>query len=240
MDDKKYWKERHSKTSNLKASGIKSIGVKSNEYIYKILAEQYLDLLHELDLRGVRTMLDCGFGDGYFLRFYKENFPEIEIFGVDISKDAKKKINFIKSGNLYVSDLAKFESERRYDIVHCFDVLYHILKDDDYVNSLANMASLSNKYVILHERFLNRTPFVTSKHVRLRRSEFTNQILNANGFFLTHEAPTHFIASRLLTYRLNKIMPRLLYKIDRHIAKRFRSSTRGILASHYIRVYSKH
>lgn len=239
VDDKEYWKNRHAQTPNLKASGVKSVGVKSNEYIYKILAEQYINLLHSIDLRGVKTVLDCGFGDGYFLRFYTEYFPKFEIFGVDISPDAKKKIDFINNRNLYVSDLAKFKSNRRFDIVHSFDVLYHVLQDEDYVNSLSNMATLSKRYVILHERFLKRPPLVSSNHVRLRSTEFTNQILNAHGFFVIKEIPTHFVASRLLTYKLNKIMPRVLYKIDRYIADSFHPSSQDFLASHYIRVYSK-
>ncbi len=239
FDDKQYWKNRHAQQHNLRASGQKSVSLKSNEYIYTILADQYLKLLNSLDLSDVKSVLDGGFGDGYFLKFYQQHFPELKIFGVDISKDAKLKIDFIPKSRLYTSDLAEFSMDRKFDIVHSFDVLYHILNTEDYVSSLSNLASLSKKYVILHERFLKRTPLVSSKHVRLRSADFTNQILNSRGFFLTKEIPTHFFAVRLLTYKLNKLIPGALYKIDSRIAENLNSSMQGFLASHRIRAYSK-
>ncbi len=239
VDDKQYWKDRHAQQPDLKASGLKSVGLKANKYIYKILADQYLKLLNSLDLSGVKSVLDGGFGDGYFLKFYQNHFPHLEVYGVDISKDAKAKIDFLPKNRLYTSDLASFSPRRSFDIIHSFDVMYHILDTEDYAKALGNLATLSNKYVILHERFLKRAPFVSSKHVRLRRSEFTNQILNSKGFFLTAEIPTHFLAVRLLTYKFNKLIPRFLYKIDKYISENTHSSTQEFLASHYIRVYSK-
>ena len=239
VDDKQYWKTRHAQQANLKASGLKSVSLKANHYIYKILEDQYLKLLNSLDLSGVKSVLDCGFGNGYFIKFYRKHFPHLEIFGVDISKDAKDKIDFLPKNRLYTDDLATFSPKRKFDIVHSFDVMYHILDTDDYVKALSNIATLSNKYVILHERFLGRAPLVSSRHVRLRRAEFTDQILNSKGFFLQSEVPTHFIAVRLLTYKLNKLIPGLLYKIDRYISERAHPSTQETLASHYIRVYSR-
>ncbi|HET7529303.1 MAG TPA: class I SAM-dependent methyltransferase [Candidatus Saccharimonadales bacterium] len=239
VDDKEYWKERHAKTANLKASGVKSVGVKSNEYIYRILADQYLKLLRSLDLKDVKTVLDCGFGDGYFLRFYQSYFPQFNIFGVDISADAKNKIDFVAKSKLYTSDLTKFNSKKKFDIVHSFDVMYHILKSEDYVKTLNNMANLSNKYIILHERFLTRAPLVSSKHVRMRRSEFTNQVLNSKGFYLHEEIPTHFLAMRMFTYKFNKVMPHSLYRLDKFIADNIHPSAQEFLASHHIRVYAR-
>ena len=239
IDDKEYWRNRHAKTSNLRASGQQSVGVRSNEYIYRILADQYLKLLNNLNMKGVNTVLDCGFGDGYFLRFYQTHFPHLKVFGVDISEDAKKKIDFLAKEQLFTSDLTEFTPKKRFDIVHSFDVMYHILQSDDYVKTLQNLASLANRYIILHERFLKRAPLVSSKHVRMRRSEFTNQVLNSKGFYLMHEIPTHFLAVRLLTYKLNKLMPASLYKIDRFIAENAHPSAQEFLASHHIRVYSK-
>ncbi len=239
VDDKQYWKDRHAQQPDLKASGLKSVSLRANKYIYKILEDQYLKLLQSLDLSEVESVLDCGFGDGHFLKFYQEHFPQLKIFGVDISEDAKKKINFMSKDRLYTSDIAVFSPKRRFDIVHSFDVMYHILETNDYVKALSNLATLSNKYVILHERFLRKAPLINSKHVRMRRSEFTSQILNAKGFFLKTEIPTHFFAARLITYKLNKIIPVTLYKIDRYISEKAHPSTQEFLASHFIRIYVK-
>lgn len=239
VDDKEYWKNRHSKTSDLKASGVKSVGIKSNQYIYKMLEEQYDKLLVEIGISNLRSVLDCGFGDGYFLKFYASKYPHLKIHGVDISKSAKDKIDFIDKQQLHVSDLVSFSPKDKFDIVHCFDVMYHILNTDDHTQVLKNLASWSNRYVILHERFLEKAPVIASKHVRLRRSEFTNQVLNSQGFFLSREIPSHFFAMKLLTYKLNKIAPSTLYKLDSFIARSLHPSAQESLASHFIRVYEK-
>ena len=238
FDDKNYWKARHVGSANLKASGIKSIKVKSNEYVYKMLADQYLKLLHGMEISGVKSVIDCGFGDGYFLDFFEKNFPDLDVHGVDISPAAKDKVKFKKKDNLYIGDLTKFQSDKKFDIVHCFDVLYHVLSDDDYEKSLTNIAKLSQKYVILHERFFDKAPAISAKHVRMRRSDYTNQILNSHGFYLIKEIPSHFFAMRFLTYRLNNLTPGLLYKVDKYIADKIHPSTQESFASHHIRIYA--
>lgn len=219
FNDKDYWKQRHAKSPDLKASGIKSVSVKSNEYIYKMLEEQYAKLLDEVGIDKLASVLDCGFGDGYFLKFYTDKYPHLKVHGVDISQAARDKIDFIDRKQLFVSDLVGFKPESKFDIVHCFDVMYHILKTDDHTQVLKNLAAWSNKYVILHERFLEKTPMISSAHVRMRRSEFTNQVLNSQGFFLSREIPSHFFAMKLLTYKLNKYAPGAFYKIDSFIAR---------------------
>lgn len=239
IDDKAYWKNRHARVKSIKASGLKSVGVKANGFIYKILTEQYEKLLKNLDLKDVKTILDCGFGDGHFLKFFKNNFPDKKITGVDISQDAKDKIDFIPKNQLHVSDLADLKLDRKFDLVHSFDVLYHILGEADYRSALQNIADHSNNYVILHERFVKKTPRFSSAHVRFRRREYTNQVLNSKGFFLHSEIPTHFLGVRFFTYHLNKIIPGLLYKIDKFIAEKFPDHLQELLGTHTIRVYKK-
>lgn len=239
IDDKAYWKNRHASVNTIKASGLKSVGVKANSYIYQILTEQYAKLLSTLDISNVKTILDCGFGDGHFLRFFTENFPNKVVTGVDISDAAKDKIDFVPKNRLHVSDLASLKLDKKFDLVHCFDVLYHILGESDYRSALENIANHSKEYVILHEKFVNKSPRFSSAHVRFRRREYTNQILNSKGFYLFTEIPTHFIGVRFFTYKLNKIIPGVLYKIDKFIADNFPDHLQEVLGTHSIRVYKK-
>lgn len=239
LNDKQYWKDRHTSVDDLKASGLQSVGLGANRLIYKILEDQYQKLLNLIELKSVKTILDCGFGDGYFLDFFVKNFPDKEISGIDISPAAKKKIKSVSQSRLYVGDLADFNLKKKFNIVHCFDVLYHILDDADYARALGNLSSHSDKFVILHERFLIKEPLIQSKHVRLRRREVTDQILNSNGFYLTREIPTHFVAVRTLTFRLNRLFAKQLYGIDKYIAGKLSDNVQERLASHFIRVYRK-
>ena len=156
FDDKNYWKNRHARVNNLKASGLKSVSVKANHFIYRILTEQYAKLLANLDLEDVKTILDCGFGDGHFLKFFSENYPNKKLTGVDISPAAKEKIDVVPQKQLHISDLASLKLDKKFDLVHCFDVLYHILDEADYRTALQNLADHSDKYVILHEKFVHK------------------------------------------------------------------------------------
>ena len=240
FDDKSYWKKRHANTDNLQASGLKSVNLKTNHLIYKMLADQYLALLKGLDIDTVKTILDCGYGDGYFLDFFKDNFPDKSLSGIDISKDSKDKIG--KKHNLkklHVGDLTDFNLNKKFDLVHSFDVLYHILKESDYRDALMNIAAHSQKYVILHERFFKRIPVISASHVRIRRNEFTNQILNSQNFYLHSEIPSHFFAMRMFSAPVNKAAPKLLYNLDNYIANSLPDHAQEVLASHSIRVYKQ-
>jgi SAM-dependent methyltransferase len=239
FDDKNYWKNRHARVNNLKASGLKSVSVKANHFIYRILTEQYAKLLANLDLKDVKTILDCGFGDGHFLKFFSENYPNKKLTGVDISPAAKEKIDVVPQKQLHISDLASLKLDKKFDLVHCFDVLYHILDEADYRTALQNLADHSDKYVILHEKFVHKSPRFSSAHVRFRRREYTNQVLNSKGFYLHTEIPTHFLGVRFFTYKLNKLIPGVLYKIDKFIAEKFPDHLQEVLGTHSIRVYKK-
>jgi SAM-dependent methyltransferase len=240
FDDKSYWKKRHTQVSSLRASGLQSVGLRANHYIYKIVAEQYLVLLNSIDTDSVDSILDCGYGDGYFLDFFKDNFPTKKLYGIDISEVSNKKIKPEHDRKkMFVGDLTDFDLRRKFDLVHCFDVLYHILGEADYRSALSNIADHSERYVILHERFFNRVPLITFSHIRFRRSEVTNQILNAKGFFLYSEIPSHFFGVRLFSSFIYKISPSLLYKIDKMIINKFPNHIQELLSSHTIRVYKK-
>lgn len=239
VDDKSYWKQRHVERDDISASGHKSLDVKSNRYLYKILLEQYRRLLKQIDFKSQQSVIDCGFGDGIFLKFFSKNYPEVKLYGVDISEVAKSKIDFLPKSRLLISDLSQFKPAQQYDVAHCFDVLYHILDDKDYEASLTNIAKSAKNYVILHERFLRHTPIFMSPHVNLRPVSITDSILSDNGFELASTAPTHFLAMRILTYRLNQSLSKQLYQIDNFIATRLPRSLQNALASHHIRVYRR-
>lgn len=239
FSDKEYWKKRHSDIDNIRAVGGKGVNIKGNYYVYKFLEEQYKELLSKIDISEVKTFFDCGFGDGHFLRFYKETYPHIKLSGIDISQDAKERIDFVNPKDLFVGDLVDMNIKKTYDIVQSFDVLYHIVNDSDYYNALYNMTKIAKKYLILHERFNSSAGLISLKHIRMRRSEYTNQILNSEDFYLYREIPSHFLAKRLFTYRLNSYIPGLLYKLDHFISNHFHDSTQERMASHFIRIYKR-
>ena len=240
INDKAYWKKRHKTDKKKTASGLRGTGKHGSDYIYRMVQDQYQKALKQINIREQKEVFDAGYGNGYFLRFFKRNYNHLNLFGIDISKDARKSIDFLPKKNLYIGDLSKFKINRQFDIVHCFDVLYHIINDMDFNNALVNLTKISRNYVIIHDRFLNKIGIISSKHVRMRRSEVYNQILNSQKFYLHSEIPTHYFAMKFLTYKLNAIIPKPLYRIDKYISENLSQSTQERLASHWIRIYKKY
>ena len=65
-----------------------------------------MKVLHSLEIDSLKSVIDCGFGDGYFLDFFQTNFSEWDVFGLDISENAINKVStFFENRKLRVIDL---------------------------------------------------------------------------------------------------------------------------------------
>jgi SAM-dependent methyltransferase len=231
FDEKKYWINRR-KMGKLSSVGLKSHNETSNYYIYKIVTNQYKILLDRLEIKE-KNVLDAGCGTGVFSEFFLMNGYTVSAF--DISK------NLILDGsrvNFKVKSIANFKSEKRFEIVHCFDVLYHILDDLEWKESLINLSQHSGNFIILHQRFCNHNPLICSKHIKFRPYSEITEVLKNQNFYEVDSIATHAIALRLPTYRLSNLSPRLFYEIDSlllNLSNRFNLD----IGSHHIKVFQK-
>jgi SAM-dependent methyltransferase len=238
LDDKKYWIDRHKKESGRIASvGSISYSEKANYFIYKILTERYKMALGMLDIPKDRSALDAGCGIGIFSEFLaSEGF---KVTAADISQDA---LDRIKNDNIQkiCSPVSEIDTgERRFDLVHSFDVLYHILDDKEWERSLENICRLSKRYVALHERFFKTPPVISSAHLKARTIYETAEILNRNGFYEVLSVPTHMIALRLLTFKISKYFPETFYKTDRFLLSALEKRKIRKYGSHFIKIFEK-
>lgn len=139
-----YWDVRH---SNGRTSGNGSIGCLRDFKWEKI----------EEHVGKVNDVIDVGCGD---LSFWDgrdcDNYVGIDCSEVVIQKNIVKrpKWNFItsRSDNTMVSMLCKA------DVVFCFDMLFHIMEDDVYENTIENLTRFSKKHVFIYTWVKN--PFV--------------------------------------------------------------------------------
>lgn len=130
----KYWTNRYQKKLG---SGKGSIG-KVGKYKHEILKKYLRDYENF-------SFLDFGNGD---LSFWKGN-PPTNYVGIDIAENIQE-INRKKVDRTFITTDLSEELGLKADVVICFDVLFHILEEVDYVNILINLSESSEKYIFIY------------------------------------------------------------------------------------------
>ena len=133
-------------------------------------------------------VLDAGCGKGWL----SGKLAEMGFLttGVDISEAA---IEFAKNrglGSFYVSCLDQFSSPDVYDAVICMDVLFHILDDTLWENTILNLGSLlgNNGLFILSDDLRDRTYHLGDYIVHRSRVQYTG-VLNLLSLKIRAEIP---------------------------------------------------
>ena len=107
------------------------------------------------------TFLDIGCGD---LQFWDNILPSYYA-GVDISEHIiRKNKEAFPNSTFYVSN-AKITLGLSADVVICFDMLWHILDDDEYIKTLGNLKQYAKKYIFIYT--WNKNPFTMNLYQRL-------------------------------------------------------------------------
>lgn len=235
-----YWRSRHQNTGGegeLSSVGLRSYSNNANYFSYKLVIEQYGKILSRLNLPKNTTFLDAGAGIGIFAQFLSDN--DFQVTALDVSEAALDQISNRKIKKV-VGSLPQIEfAPGAFDVVHCFDVLYHIVDDEAWEGAVRRLCGCSRNYLILHERFMRFGQFMSSRHVKMRPYRKTREILEAHDFYEVMSIPTHLIAMRLLTYRLIHFAPEFFYRLDRFFLPMFESSSLRSLGSHHIKVFEK-
>jgi SAM-dependent methyltransferase len=110
----------------------------------------------ELNNRGEWQLLDAGSGFGQYDRFILSQFENVKIDSVDVKEDYladcrhyfKKEI---EKGRIsfYPADLLEFETEKRFDMAICIDVLEHIEEDVKVMKNIAESLKPGG-YFLMH------------------------------------------------------------------------------------------
>lgn len=238
FDEKDYWRQRHDDHEGaLKAVGIDTVTERANRLAYQLLSDQYSALLDRLDLPKGTTALDAGAGVGAFTRvLHARGF---DVTALDISQTALDGIDLPITkvcSPIATADLP----EKGFEYVHSFDVLYHIMSDQEWAASVEALARWSSRYVVLHERFLRLPQWMPSKIMKMRPRHLTAGILERNGFRQVDEMPTYFMSKQLLTYRVAGKRPDPFYKLDSWaLGQHADSAVVRALSSHRVKVFER-
>ena len=124
-------------------------GPGSRNFLTTYKAEVINDFLkkHSID-----SVIEFGCGDGYNLGLIDYS----DYLGLDVAKTTIKncielyKHDTTKSFMLYDPSYFANKGFKQVDLVVCLDVLYHIINEDEYINTIADIFSFKSQYIILY------------------------------------------------------------------------------------------
>ena len=122
--EREYWNQRYTEGGD---SGFCSVG-KLREWRHKIIKKN-------VSLKD-KSVLDVGCGD---LRFWEGNkhkdYTGIDISSVIINKNKPLRPDW----DFICADASKLELDQRFDVVLCFEMLFHIMSEEAYIGILKNL-----------------------------------------------------------------------------------------------------
>jgi 2-polyprenyl-3-methyl-5-hydroxy-6-metoxy-1,4-benzoquinol methylase len=170
----RYWERRHLRAgATLEGVGLMGLGADGNALDYEKKWGHVGAILERLRPSEGRSLLDAGCGIGWFSE--RAAALGFQVEGVDFSAAA---IETARAGveadiRWHVNELHTFEPGRRYDVVMCIDVLFHVVDDELWEATVRRLASLvgGDGCLLIQEQLRNQadppaTPSVT--HVRRR------------------------------------------------------------------------
>jgi 2-polyprenyl-3-methyl-5-hydroxy-6-metoxy-1,4-benzoquinol methylase len=99
------------------------------------------------------SIIDIGCGD---LEFWENWFPA-NYTGIDISKSIIHRNKMMYPGRNFICSSSADAQDIQANVVTCFDVLFHIMDEDDYIKTIENIVKYSTKYIFIYTWY--RNPF---------------------------------------------------------------------------------
>jgi len=143
--EKDYWDQRYAEGGD---SGWCSVG-KLREWRHKIVSKN-------TSLKN-KSILDVGCGD---LRFW-QGFKHQDYTGLDISSVIiTKNFNNRPEWKFLCVDASKVELTRKYDVVFCFEMLFHIMSEEAFIGILKNLNRWTGEMLFISCWSKRPDPFV--------------------------------------------------------------------------------
>ena len=214
---KDYWETRLSERWGLHGVGHLTYGRPYNEWLYRVRKAVFLRHIRALPMElSKAAVLDIGSGTGFWLQVWKSlgtrtlvgsdmttfavqqlraQYPDLEVLPMDISEDG-----------------AVRNTEKRFDLISAFDVLFHIMEQDKFEKAISNIAELlrTGGYFLFTDSFLHGKT-VRANHQVSRSLEEFSRVLGANNLEIVSRAPM-FVLMGTPTDTSSSI-PEFLWKI---------------------------
>ena len=191
---KSYWEKTHRQYPGFKAVGYVDLGESFNWWMYRVREKVFLELIKKLPLNKDIKILDLGSGTGFYPKlFQKLGFKDIT--ASDFSNLAILKLKKIPGIKVRKINLGSNRiPAQKYDLISCFDILFHLVDDRLYQRAFVNIGRLlkTKGYFIFSENLLPRGEF-RGLHQVLRNQKFIFGHLKKNHFKIIARQPVFFL-----------------------------------------------
>ncbi len=217
FDAREFWERSLSQNFDLRGTGHPALSAAYNERCYRLRGFVLDRLLeqHRVPVAG-RNVLDAGCGSGYFVEYFIERGGRVT--GVDLTEVSVQRMRErFPQSTFEIGDLGTWRPSRTYDLVSCFDVLFHIVDDAAWERALTNLcdAVAPGGWLVFTEYFPNHTSGQEAEHNRSRGRNAYEVGLIARGLAVMGERPTHHLMNRDLgPLRFFNRIPEAIYRVD--------------------------
>jgi SAM-dependent methyltransferase len=214
---REYWEGRLSERWGLHGVGHLTYGRPYNEWLYRVRKVVFLRHVRDLPVEVSRAdVLDIGSGTGFWLDVWR-SLGVRTLVGSDMTQVALQKLRDQDPGlELLHLDISEIDAiatiKKRFDLISAFDVLFHIMEQNQFENAISNVAKLLRPggYFLFTDTFVHGKT-VWANHQVSRSLEAITRILGASGFEIIKRAPM-FVLMGTPTDTSSRI-PAFLWKI---------------------------
>lgn len=188
FDAKNYWESRLSERFDLRGVGDIGLPVSYNEYLYDVRASAFRGVASKLDGDvPAFDVLDVGSGTGFYIDQWMQA-DAASVTGSDLTEKSVEMLNGrYPKAQFTQCDIggplpATLEG-LQFDVVSAFDMLFHIVDDNNYRTAIGNFARLVKPggYLIFSDN-LSEKPISHGPHQLSRAEPEVTAIVEAAGF----------------------------------------------------------
>lgn len=245
-----YWERRLREHFSLEGVGYLRLGRRFNEWMYRVRGDVFDRVVAGLGLQQGVKVLDVGSGTGFYVERWLR--LDAQVTGVDLTQVAVEQLakrfpagRFVQA-NIGEPLVAPLSAEvGRYQVISAFDVLFHIVDDQQYARALGNIASLLEPggTFLWSDNFIHQ-PTTRVTHQVSRSLGEIEAALEAAGLTVVDRVPmfvlmnypadttsrlvqwawTAMLAPAMLSDRLGGLLGRALYPLERRLVATRRES----------------
>lgn len=190
-----YWNDRLHDNWGPHGVGTLVYGRYYNAWLYKVRKNVFRRVVSRLDIDlSKSSVLDVGCGTGFYINQWRK-LGAGKLTGVDISDVSIRRLSGeFPEVNLYRLDISEDIrplTQRTFDIVSAFDVLFHIVNDDRYREALRNIHFLlkDGGYFLFSDNFLHGEGKRYMDYWKSRSLSFIKTELERVGFRIILRTP---------------------------------------------------
>ncbi|RMF85271.1 MAG: class I SAM-dependent methyltransferase [Nitrospinota bacterium] len=198
-----FWEKRLQDHFSLVGTGRVSFSPWYNRWLYRAKRRGLQKVWDTLGISPAgKRVLDIGCGTGFFVAYYQEQGATVT--GIDITQISVETLRQrFPQFTFYQRDIGSAWEEMLppFDLVHVFDVLYHLTGAAQFAQALHNIGRLTRPggYVLLTDA-AGQATYTPAPHVTFRSLATYQERLAENGLSLLLVVPLyHFLNRRLFS-----------------------------------------